>query len=154
QSPALDKKLSVEENLVAHGYLYGLSGSRLKEKVNEVLKLVGLEARRHDRVEKLSGGLARRVEIAKGILHDPEVLILDEPTNGLDPLVRREVWDHLASLRDKGMTILVTTHLMEEAERCDEVAMIDKGKIVACGSPASLRDTMGGEVLSIRSSDS
>lgn len=152
QSPALDKKLTVEENLRHQGYLYGLSGRSLSRAIDLALVEFGLTERRRDKAETLSGGLKRRVEIAKGLLHEPEVLILDEPTTALDPLARRQVWDHLLKLaREKGITVLATTHLLEEAERCDQVALIDHGKLVAVGTPSSLRGRVGSEVISIRS---
>ncbi len=151
QNPALDKKLTVEENLRHQGYLYGMSGKELSRAIDLALVEFGLSDRRRDKAETLSGGLKRRVEIAKGLLHEPEVLILDEPTTALDPLARRQVWDHLLTLARQGITVLATTHLLEEADRCDQVALLDHGKLVAVGAPSELRGKVGTEVISIRS---
>ncbi len=154
QSPALDKKLTVEENLIAQGYLYGQSGHSLRENVKAGLERMGLWDRRKEFAEKLSGGLKRRVEIAKALLHSPRLLILDEPTTGLDPGMRRELWDYLKELQNKsGMTLVVTTHLMEEADGCERIALLDKGKIVSLGAPQELRKELGGNVISIKSAD-
>jgi ABC-2 type transport system ATP-binding protein len=119
--------------------------------VTELLDRLGLSERSGDKVESLSGGLARRVEIAKGLLHSPRLLLLDEPSTGLDPGARLDLWRYLSSLRDEsGVTVIVTTHLMEEAERCDDLALLDRGRIVARGSPAELRRSLGGDCLTIR----
>lgn len=151
QSPALDKKLTVRENLRHQGHLYGLTGQSLRSRSAALLATVGLEGREDDLVESLSGGLQRRVEIAKCLLHSPEVLLLDEPTTGLDPLARRELWRHLRQLRVRdGLTILLTTHLLEEADACDRVALLDGGRILAEGHPETLKGTIGGQVLSIK----
>jgi ABC-2 type transport system ATP-binding protein len=151
QSPSLDGKLTVGENLLHHGHLYGLSGGALRSRIDEELARFGLADRRKDRVETLSGGLQRRVEIAKSLLHRPEVLLLDEPSTGLDPGARRDLWDALRSL--KGVTVLLTTHLLEEAERCDRLAILHKGKIVALGEPLALRAEIGGDVVTVRTRD-
>ena len=112
---------------------------------------MGLADRAGDKVEVLSGGLKRRLEIARALLHEPKLLILDEPTTGLDPLARREIWDYLESLRKKkGLTVLVTTHLIEEAETCDTVGFLDEGKLVLCGAPAELKKSLGGDVVTVR----
>jgi ABC-2 type transport system ATP-binding protein len=154
QSPSLDRKLSVRENLRSQGYLYGLSGSRLSARIDALLARLGLADRARDRVESLSGGLARRVEIAKGLLHDPRVLLLDEPSTGLDPGARLDLWRYLHLLRQEGgVTVLVTTHLMEEAERCDRVAILESGRLVASGTPAELRQSIGGDCLTIQSAE-
>ncbi|MFN7769211.1 MAG: ATP-binding cassette domain-containing protein [Planctomycetaceae bacterium] len=151
QAPSLDRKLSVFENLACHARLYGLTGPSLTTRVTELLDRLGLAERARDKVESLSGGLARRVEIAKGLLHSPRLLLLDEPSTGLDPGARLDLWRYLASLRDdSGVTVIVTTHLMEEAERCDDLALLDRGRIVARGSPAELRRSLGGDCLTIR----
>jgi ABC-2 type transport system ATP-binding protein len=151
QAPSLDRKLSVFENLACHARLYGLTGPALTTRVTELLDRLGLSERARDKVESLSGGLARRVEIAKGLLHSPRLLLLDEPSTGLDPGARLDLWRYLASLRDDaGVTVIVTTHLMEEAERCDDLALLDRGQIVARGSPAELRRSLGGDCLTIR----
>jgi len=153
QSPSLDGKLTIRENLVHQGQLYGLFGPALAERVGACAQAVGVADRLSDRAETLSGGLKRRVEIAKSLLHAPRVLVLDEPTTGLDPGVRNDLWEFLFALRrDHNVTILVTTHLMDEAEHCDRLAILDRGRIVALGTPAGLRSEIGGECLTIRTS--
>lgn len=154
QSPSLDRKLTVTENLRHQGHLYGLRGAVLRERIESLLERLGLTDRRNDRIDSLSGGLARRVEIAKGLLHDPPLLLLDEPSTGLDPGARLDLWRYLHLLRDQaGVTVLVTTHLMEEAERCDRLAILDRGRIVALGTPDELRSSIGGDCLTIQSPD-
>jgi len=154
QSPSLDKKLTVLENLRHHGHIFGLQGAILRQRINELLQRFGLTERAGDLTEKLSGGLRRRVEIARGLLHRPELLLLDEPSTGLDPRARREVGDYLEELRDRdGVTALVTTHIMEEAERCDRIALLDRGQLVALEKPSVLKDRVGGDVISIRAHD-
>jgi ABC-2 type transport system ATP-binding protein len=148
QSPSLDKKLTVRENLLHHGHLYGVSGSDLRGRIGERLERLGLSDRAGDRVETLSGGMQRRVEIAKSLLHRPEVLLLDEPSTGLDPGVRRELWDTLRTL--SGVTVLLTTHLLDEAERCDRLGILHKGRLVAIGAPQVLRAEIGGDVVTVR----
>lgn len=151
QSPAIDKKLTVRENLRHQGHLYGILGANLRARTALLLSRVGLEGRENDFVESLSGGLQRRVEIAKCLLHSPQVLLLDEPTTGLDPLARRELWRYLRLLREKdGMTILLTTHLLDEADACDRVALLHGGKLLAEGDPETLKSSIGGQILSIR----
>lgn len=154
QSPSLDRKLSVRENLRHQGHLYGLRGSLLDQRTRELLARFGLVERTNELVEGLSGGLRRRVELAKGLLHRPAVLLLDEPSTGLDPGVRRELWSYLDELRQaEHVTILLTTHLMEEAERCDRVAILNRGHVIAQGSPESLKRNVGGDVIVLRSND-
>lgn len=154
QAPSLDRKLTVRENLAFHGLLYGLTGTRLRDRIVDLLCRLGLADRAGDRVESLSGGLARRVEIAKGLLHDPRILLLDEPSTGLDPGARIDLWQYLRSLRDEsGVTVIATTHLMEEAERCDQLALLDRGRLVAAGTPAELRASLGGDCITIRTAD-
>lgn len=154
QNPSLDEHLSVSENLTHQGHLYGLSGSDLKQRSDELLQRFGVRDRADERVKKLSGGLQRRVELAKSLLHRPRVLVLDEPSTGLDPGARAALTDFLLELRDKdGLTSLLTTHLIEEADRCDRVAVIDKGKLVALGTPSELKASIGGDVITIRSHD-
>ncbi|MBY0587543.1 ABC transporter ATP-binding protein [bacterium] len=153
QSPSLDKKLSVRENLLHHARLYGMARSEYLPRMEETLSLLGLADRLRDRVEQLSGGLARRVEIAKSLLHGPRLLILDEPSTGLDPAARSDLWKYLASLKESGVTLLTTTHLMDEAEQGDRVGILHQGKLVALGSPAVLRSQIGGEVVSIHSAE-
>ena len=154
QAPSLDKKLRVRENLEHQGHLYGLSGAALRERIDHLLLEFNLRDRARDLVETLSGGLQRRVEIAKSLLHRPELLLLDEPSTGLDPGARIDLWQTLYRLRDQqGVTVLLTTHLMEEAERCDRVAIIDHGRIVALNTPDALRAEIGGDVISARTKD-
>lgn len=154
QSPGLDPKLSVRENLTHQGHLYGLSGRRLQDRITEVLTRLDLVKRENDYVDTLSGGLKRRAEIAKGLLHQPRLLLLDEPSTGLDPNSRRDLWDYLKELQTKEkMTILVTTHLMEEAEKCDRVAILNEGQLVGYGTPAALKAEIGGDVISLESAN-
>jgi len=154
QAPSLDKKLRVHENLAHQGHLYGLSGAAFHERIDHLLIEFNLRDRARDLVETLSGGLQRRVEIAKSLLHRPELLLLDEPSTGLDPGARIDLWQTLYRLRDQqNVTVLLTTHLMEEAERCDRVAIIDQGRVVAEGTPEELRAEIGGDVVSARSRD-
>lgn len=150
QSPSLDKKLTVLENLRHQGHLYGLLGAALQERIDELLERFALTGRAGALVETLSGGLRRRVELAKGLLHRPALLLLDEPSSGLDPRARRELMDYLQRLRDEdGVTVLLTTHLMEEADRCDQLAILDRGQRVACDTPAVLKSSIGGEVVCV-----
>ncbi|MEE8435362.1 MAG: ABC transporter ATP-binding protein [bacterium] len=150
QTPGLDGKLSVAENLRFQGYLFGLSGRKLAARVDEVLERFGLESRRRDMVETLSGGLKRRAELAKALLHRPALLLLDEPSTGLDPAARRNFWDTLDQLHDEGgLTIVLTTHLMEEAERCGRVALLDQGRTVAVDTPGALKKDLGETVVVI-----
>jgi len=152
QAPSLDRKLTAAENLRHQGRLYGLGGRDLEARIAESLAAVGVDSRAHERVERLSGGLARRVELAKGMLHRPAVLLLDEPTTGLDPTARREFWTYLERLRrDTAATVVLTTHLMDEAERCDRVAILDAGRLVALGTPAALTAEIGGEIITLAS---
>jgi ABC-2 type transport system ATP-binding protein len=154
QSASTDVKLTAAENLWHQGHLYGLSGARLKQRIAEMLGRVGLADRANERVETLSGGQQRRVELAKGLMHRPAVLLLDEPTTGLDPGARRDVWQYLAMLRDQeGVTVLVTTHLMEEAERCDRLAILSEGELVAMGTPTELKSEIGGDVIVLEADD-
>lgn len=152
QSPSVDKKLTVSENLRHHGHLYGLSGRTLSDRTGEVLATIGLVDRAGERVEKLSGGLMRRVEIAKSLMHRPQVLLLDEPSVGLDPHARLALRNQLEDLRQSwGVTCLLTTHLMDEAETCDMVGIIDEGVLVACGTPSDLRSSIEGDVVTVTS---
>jgi ABC-2 type transport system ATP-binding protein len=151
QLPALDKMLKVRENLEHQGHLYGLSGKELQRRIDRDLERLSLTGRSKDRVKTLSGGLQRRVELAKALLNDPELMILDEPSTGLDPAARKEFWGHLENLRQaQGMTVLVTTHYLEEADRCDRLLILDQGKKVALGKPEELKAQIGGEVLRVR----
>lgn len=148
QAQSVDPKLTAYENLWHQGHLYGLRGSALKRRVEEILTRVGLADRAKERVETFSGGMQRRIELAKGLLHHPGVLLLDEPTTGLDPGARRDLWQYLQILRDEEhVSVLVTTHLMEEAERCDRLAIMNEGNLVALGTPAELKSEIGGDVI-------
>ena len=148
QAPSVDAKLTAYENLWHQGHLYGLRGATLKKRVVEILTRVGLADRAKERVETFSGGMQRRIELAKGLLHHPGVLLLDEPTTGLDPGARRDLWQYLQMLRDEEhVSVLVTTHLMEEAERCDRLAILNEGNLVALGTPAELKSEIGGDVI-------
>ena len=150
QAQSVDRKLTAYENLWHQGHLYGLRGPALKARVNQVLSRVGLADRADERVEKFSGGMQRRVELAKGLLHHPGVLLLDEPTTGLDPGARRDLWQYLQILRDEeNVSVLVTTHLMEEAERCDRLAILNEGNVVALGTPSELKSEIGCDVILI-----
>ncbi len=154
QQPGLDGKLTVWENLRHQGQLYGLSGQCLRRRATELLEQCGVNDRANDRVETLSGGLKRRVELAKALLHEPAVLILDEPSTGLDPAARTLLMDHLHQLRDReGVTTLLTTHLMDEADRCDRIAILDEGRLMAVDAPDALKRSVGGEVLTILTDD-
>lgn len=148
QAQSADLKLTAYENLWHQGHLYGLRGKTLKKRVTEVLTRVGLADRAKERVETFSGGMQRRVELAKGLLHHPAVLLLDEPTTGLDPGARRDLWQYLQILRDEEhVSVLITTHLMEEAERCDRLAILNEGNLVALGTPLELKSEIGGDVI-------
>jgi ABC-2 type transport system ATP-binding protein len=154
QAQNLDRKLTAAENLRHQGHLYGLRGAKLRARIEQILAKLDLLDRRDDLVETLSGGQRRRVELAKGLLHQPELLLLDEPSTGLDPGARRTVWDHFRSLQaSDGVTILLTTHLLDEAEKCDRLAILDHGKIVASGTPDSLKGEIGGEVILVDTPD-
>lgn len=150
QSPSLDRKLTVVENMRHHGHLYNLRGPALRKRIDELLARFELTGRANDLVETLSGGLRRRVELAKGLLDRPELLLLDEPSTGLDPRARRDLSSLLRQLRDNdGMTIVLTTHLMEEADGCDRLAILDRGRVVALDRPATLKERIGGDVISV-----
>jgi len=154
QAQSVDPKLTAHENLWHQGHLYGLHGSQLNQRIDEILTRVGLLDRAADRVETFSGGMQRRIELAKGLLHHPEVLLLDEPTTGLDPGARRDLWQYLGILRDQErVSIIVTTHLMEEAERCDRLAILSEGSLVALGTPESLTREIGGDVILLEARD-
>lgn len=154
QEQSIDVKLTAMENLKHQGHLYGLRGRALRARIEEMLERVGLADRAREKAETFSGGMQRRLELAKGLLHHPSVLLLDEPTTGLDPGARRDLWQYLATLRDKErVTVLITTHLMEEAERCDRLAILNEGKVVALGTPDELKHEIGGDVILFDSKD-
>lgn len=154
QYPSLDAQLTVEENLKCQGALYGLCGKDLSSRVEARLKKLNIWDRRQDKVKNLSGGLKRRVELAKALLHDPEVLLLDEPSTGLDPRARAELWNFLIELnREKKTTLLVTTHLMEEAEKCSHLVILDQGQVIARGTPAALKSELSSGFIEIETAE-
>ena len=153
QSPSLDKKLTVDENIACQAALYGLTGEAMRRRRDEVLELMKLTDRRNEYCEKLSGGLKRRVELAKGMLHQPPVMLLDEPSTGLDPAARLDLWQSLQAMAAAGVAVLLTTHLLEEADKADRLAIVAEGKIIAEGSPASLRESMGEGLVTVLASD-
>ncbi len=154
QSPSLDRKLTIRENLTHHGHLYGLSGRDLRERIAKRLEQFGLADRAKDTVETLSGGLARRADLARSLLHRPRVLLLDEPSTGLDPAARWDFWQALeAGRRQDGLSVLLTTHYMAEADRCDRVGIIDRGRLVALGTPEELKRSIPGESLTVEAED-
>ncbi len=152
QDPSLDDELTGEENLDFHGRLYGMDRSARASRIKELLTLVDLWDRRGDLIRTYSGGMRRRLEIARGLMHNPEVLFLDEPTLGLDPQTRRKIWDYIGNLKESsGTTIILTTHYMDEADQlCSRIAIIDRGGIVALGSPEELKASLGGDLLELQ----
>lgn len=154
QSPSLDKQLTAAENLTHQGHLYGLRGAELARRVREALESVGLTGRARERVGTFSGGMRRRVEVAKGLLHRPPVLVMDEPSTGIDPAARIDLWRQLRTITgEHGVTVLLTTHLMEEAEHCTRLAILAGGKLLACDTPAALKSRIGGDVLTVTTRD-
>ena len=152
QHPGLDAKLTVRENLRHQGHLYGLAGKPLRNRIAELLGRFGVADRIDERVEVLSGGLQRRVEIAKAILHSPRVLLLDEPSSGLDVSARRQLRDVLKTLAEtENILVLLTTHLLDEAEACTRIGILDVGRLVALGNPEELKTLIGGDVVYIES---
>ena len=154
QDPSLDDRLTAEENLNFHGMIYHLPRVVRQQRTGEVLEMVDLQDRRGDLVRTFSGGMKRRLEIARGLMHLPHVLFLDEPTIGLDPQTRSHIWEYLLRLRqERRLTIFLTTHYMEEAEYCDRIAVIDYGRIVALDTPEGLKAEVGGDIITIRTDD-
>ena len=154
QHPGLDAKLTVVENLRHHGHLYGLAGKTLHHRISGLLERFGVSDRATERVEILSGGLQRRVEIAKALLHSPRVLLLDESTSGLDVTVRRQLSDYLRTIaQTENILVLLTTHLLDDAEACNRVGILDMGRLVALGEPDELKNRVGGDVILIESVD-
>ena len=150
QQPSLDGKLTAYENLLHQGKLYGIAGKDLQQRISQWLERFNLADRQNDDTEHFSGGMRRRVELAKALLHQPRLLLMDEPATGLDPGARRDVWQHLHQLRDElGTTVVLTTHLMDEAERCDRLAILAQGKLVAVDTPANLKALIGGDVITV-----
>jgi ABC-2 type transport system ATP-binding protein len=154
QDTTLDDRLTAFENLTFHGELYGMDRRDLKSRAASMLDRVGLGDRARDIVLNYSGGMKRRLEIARGLMHAPTALFLDEPTVGLDPQSRRGIWEYAQSLRDsEGVTIFLTTHYMDEAEACDRIAVIDHGEIIALDTPAGLKARLGGDVITVSARD-
>ncbi len=155
QDPSLDQYLTGWENLDFHGRLYGMGGEEKKERIKEVLALVELEDKADKLVKTYSGGMRRRLELARGLMHYPKVLILDEPTLGLDPQTRRRIWDYIEMLnREEGITMILTTHYMDEADLlCERIAIMDNGRIIASGTPNELKGILEGDVVYIISSN-
>jgi ABC-2 type transport system ATP-binding protein len=155
QDPSLDDQLTAYENLQFHAHVYSVAGSERARRIEEVLRVVELWDRRDAVVRTFSGGMKRRLEIARGILHHPRVLFLDEPTLGLDPQTREHVWEHILELRRAHeITIFMTTHYMDEAEHCDRIAIIDQGKIVALDTPDALKRMVGVDIVTLQTDDS
>ncbi|WP_309492508.1 ATP-binding cassette domain-containing protein [Candidatus Hecatella orcuttiae] len=152
QDPSLDENLTGRENMDFHGRLYGMATGEIKERITELLKMVELEDKADRLVKTYSGGMRRRLEIARGLMHHPKVLFLDEPTLGLDPQTRRHIWDYIRELnRRERVTIFLTTHYMDEADSlCNRVAIIDYGKIIACDEPKHLKDLLGGDIIELK----
>lgn len=154
QDPSLDDTLTARENLEFHAVVYHIPRSERGRRMTEVLDMVSLSDRADDRVETYSGGMKRRLEIARGLLHYPKVLFLDEPTIGLDPQTRNYIWEYIEDLKKReGITIFLTTHYMEEAEHCDRIAIIDVGRIVALDTPEQLKDAVGGDIIKLATED-
>ncbi len=154
QEYTLDNELTAYENLMFHCYLYGMRKSTAVKRIDEILSVVELNDRKDDIVKKFSGGMKRRLEIARGLLHRPQVLFLDEPTLGLDPQTRIHIWDFINRLRmGENITVFLTTHYMDEAEGCDSVAIIDKGSIISFGSPDELKKELKGDTIYLKTAD-
>ena len=154
QDPSLDDRLTALENLYFHGLLYNIPRVTLKERSEEVLEMVNLSSRKKSLVMTYSGGMKRRLEIARGLLHYPKILFLDEPTLGLDPQTRNKIWDYIIKLKkSKNITIFLTSHYMEETEICDRIAIIDRGKIITLDTPDNLKNTIGGDIITILSEE-
>ena len=154
QEPTLDEYLTAEQNLRFHAYAYKVPREERERRINELLELVELSDRRKSKVSTFSGGMKRRLEMARGLLHSPQILFLDEPTLGLDPQNRRHIWDHILSLRKKNnLTIFLTTHYMDEAENCNRITIIDHGKIVALDTPDKLKNMVGGDLVTLKAED-
>ena len=154
QDPSLDDRLTARENLEFHAYAYRVPREERDERIREVLSMVELLDRAKDRVMTFSGGMKRRLEIARGLLHYPKVLFLDEPTVGLDPQTRNSIWEYIHELKGRhDITIFLTTHYMDEAENCDRIAIIDYGEIIALDTPDNLKNQVGGDVVKINTED-
>lgn len=153
QSPSLDPKLTVDENMACQAALYGIGGETMRQRREDLLRTLDLHDRRGDRCESLSGGLKRRVELAKGMLHRPRLMLLDEPSTGLDPSARRNLWGAVRSMADQGVAVLLTTHLLEEADKSDRVVILAEGKKIAEGNPHELRQSLGEGFVTVTAGD-
>lgn len=155
QVPSSDDLLTGYENLKIHAFLYGVPPHIREKRINDALELVGLVERKNDQVKKYSGGMRRRLEIARGLIHEPNVLFLDEPTLGLDPTSRETMWKYIQKLvKEKNMSIILTTHYMEEADLlCNRIGIIDKGKIIALGTPSELKSKLHGDIVRLKTKD-
>ena len=154
QAPSLDGRLTARENLALSAALYGVSGAQARERIEALLEFTALRARADEAVLKFSGGMRRRLELARALLHEPSVLLMDEPTTGLDERFFRQTWERIEALRaERGLTVLLTTHRAEEAERCDRVAVVDQGKVIAEGEPEALRSRVAGDVLTLEAAE-
>lgn len=154
QEPTLDEYLTAEQNLRFHAYAYNISKEIREKRISELLELAELSDRRKSKVRTFSGGMKRRLEISRGLLHSPRILFLDEPTLGLDPQTRRHIWDHILSLRKQhNLTIFLTTHYMDEAENSDRITIIDRGHIIALDTPDKLKDALGGDMVTLKAED-
>ncbi len=154
QDPSLDIELTAYENLEFHARIYNVPSELWRPRGESLMKMVDLWDRRNDLVKTYSGGMKRRLEIARGLIHQPKVLFLDEPTIGLDPQSREHIWRYLTNLREQtGITLFLTTHYMQEAERCDRIAIIDHGKLVALDTPAGLKAMVGGDIITLHTAD-
>jgi ABC-2 type transport system ATP-binding protein len=154
QEPALDEYLTAEQNLRFHAYAYKIPKELREKRIGKLLELLELSDRRKSKVRTFSGGMKRRLEIARGLLHNPRILFLDEPTLGLDPQTRRLIWDYILALRkENNLTIFLTTHYMEEAENSDRISIIDHGRIIALDTPDKLKDAVGGDVITLKAGD-
>ena len=154
QEPTLDDYLTAEQNLLFHAYAYGVPRAVREERMHELLTLVELWDKRKQKIRTYSGGMRRRLELARGLLHHPDVLFLDEPTLGLDPQTRRRIWDYILDLREREqLTIFLTTHYMDEAEHCERIGIIDNGEIVALDTPDRLKDAVGGDLITLKTED-
>lgn len=154
QDNTLDKELTAYENLYFHSLLYNIPKKERAKRIDDAISFVDLEERSREPVKRFSGGMKRRLEVARSIVHQPRVLFLDEPTLGLDPQSRTSLWEFISKLPERhGVTIFMTTHYMEEAEICDKIAIIDKGKLIAQGSPEELKKMVGGDIIYLKTKD-
>jgi len=154
QAPSLDRKLTITENIRLQAALYGISSRDLSVRLNELLQHFGLQDRANELTERLSGGLRRRVELAKGMIHRPQLLLLDEPSTGLDPAARSDLWQYLRHLRsEQGATIVLTTHFLDEADGADRIAILNEGRLVALGSPDELKSQVAGDAITIETAE-